>query len=403
MSAIVNYFPISKELPSDIVAIDNAWNNINKGIYELSISLFSECNLHCSFCFQNNIRISNVSFFDSKYILSIPNAVQKYVSQKLDQYNSKILYVRIWGGEIFQDKFNDYHFSIYKKLCDDLIETFKNSNPSVAVKFNFMTNGIWLHNTDRIIQLAKEKNAYIGFSYDPVGRYSTLEQKKLAIFNIKKTYKALKYVNVATTLTKPTIQCIVENKDMFFNQYLPNVAIEVNSYIPNNDWQINLPTAQNIFDFYKYCLDNKKFMLNSLNLYVKAVLGIKTQLRETFCDCKASVQYSDGKLISDCIAKSTCLNIQRFYGKFEKAINNDNCHDIKTTLAIFKRKCLNCKYYNICPGFCAASILFDEYSEDCCPIYMLYGYISDNKQTIQENFNEYCKNYLLPEQMQILS
>ena len=32
MSAIVNYFPISKELPSDIVAIDNAWNNINKGI-----------------------------------------------------------------------------------------------------------------------------------------------------------------------------------------------------------------------------------------------------------------------------------------------------------------------------------------------------------------------------------
>ena len=140
-------------------------------------------------------------------------------------------------------------------------------------------------------------------------------------------------------------------------------------------------------------------MLNSLVLYTKAALGMNALKRETFCDCKASVQYSEGRFISDCVAKSTCLALEKFYGRDADSITNGNCHDVKASLAAKKRNCLMCEYFNVCPGFCSASVLFVEYHESECPIRLLYRYIAENKSRVTSDFNDYCSKYKLPEQM----
>ena len=165
----------------------------------------------------------------------------------MKKYHTKKLYVRIWGGELFQDKFGDAEFDVYKKLCDKIVEEFGRTNPNVNVEFNFMTNGIWNDNFNRIVELAKSRRGWIGFSYDPVGRYGNDEQRKLVVDNINRIVDALGYANVATTLTRPSIKQIVSGKDFLYNMFTPNVALEINSYIPNKDWQMNLPDDGQVF------------------------------------------------------------------------------------------------------------------------------------------------------------
>lgn len=396
----ITYFPIADDLPSEIKAIENIPCNVNKHIYELSLSLFTDCNLRCSFCFQNDERKQHILEFDKDYMLSIPNAVNSYVANMLDIYQSKILYIRIWGGELFQDKFGDADFDVYKQLCNMLTTAFAKSNPNVQVKFNFMTNGIWEKNFDRIIDLAKTFNAYIGFSYDPVGRYAARQQQTQAIESILKIYNTLGYTNVAITLTSPNIKKIADSSDLLFsNPCLPYIAIETNMYIPNHDWKINLPTGEQIYEFYKYCIDNKLFMINSVVQYVQTVLDKYSRRPNTICDCKASIQHSKGQLISDCVMKSTCLPLTKFYGKYASLLTTSNCHDIKAFCAISKRNCLICKYYDRCPGFCSASILFDEYKEKRCPILSLFEYIECNRTRVQKAFDEYRSKYKLSDEM----
>lgn len=330
-------------------------------------------------------------------------AVNSYVSNMLNAYQSKILYIRIWGGELFQDKFGNIEFDIYKQLCDALRISFAESNPDVHVKFNFMTNGIWKKNFDKVIDLAKTTNSQIGFSYDPVGRYATKQQQKLAVENIVKIYNTLGYTDATITLTRPNIEKIINGDDLLFNnQYLPYLVIGINMYIPNYDWKINLPTGEQIYEFYKYCLNNKLFMISSFVQYVRTILDNSNGRQlNTLCDCKASVQYSNGQLISDCVLKSSCLSPSKFYGKYITFLTSHNCQDIKAFSAISKRKCLMCKYYDICPGFCSASILFDEYKEKQCPILLLYKYIEHNYEYVQSAFNEYRSKYKLSDEMRM--
>lgn len=140
-------------------------------------------------------------------------------------------------------------------------------------------------------------------------------------------------------------------------------------------------------------------MFSSIVNYVKAEFGLCPRRRSTCCDCKASLQYSNGKIINDCVAKSTCLSLDKFYGKHSSMLSDSNCHDIKQFLALSKRKCLMCRYYDICPGFCSASILFNEYIEHECPIALTFKYIKDNTSRVRHDFDCYCSQHVLPEKM----
>jgi hypothetical protein len=263
-----------------------------------------------------------------------------------------------------------------------------------------MTNGIWTKNRDRVISLAKRFGGTVGFSYDPVGRYSTEAQRRLAIENINYVLDELGYVHIAITATKPNIECILRGEDEFIKTISPKIAVELNSYIPNWDYEVNMPTEDQIFELYKHIIDNSMFMVNSTTQYLLAVFNM-SPTRVSVCDCKASVQYSDGRLVSDCVEKSSCFGIDRFYGKFAKDRTLENCHDIKMNLAIQKRNCMLCRFFDKCPGFCTASVLFDKYERGECPIKRLMEYIIQNKDVVLDNLKKYRERNILPHEMQV--
>ena len=74
-----DFFPVSQNVPEDLLVVKDQPSNINKHIYELSLSLFDRCNLKCSFCFQNPHRDRGIRDFDRDYILSIPENTVPYV------------------------------------------------------------------------------------------------------------------------------------------------------------------------------------------------------------------------------------------------------------------------------------------------------------------------------------
>lgn len=79
---------------------------------------------------------------------------------------------------------------------------------------------------------------------------------------------AIGYVNVAITATKPNIDAMLAEEDEFISKMSPRIAVEINSYIPNFDWKVNLPSEQDIFKMYCYLCDHSMFMVSSITTYV---------------------------------------------------------------------------------------------------------------------------------------
>jgi hypothetical protein len=50
-------------------------------------------------------------------------------------------------------------------------------------------------------------------------------------------------------------------------------------------------------------------------------------------------------------------------------MTEQNCTEIRNTLAIQARNCLNCPHYSICPMYCNLSQIFKYYKMDICPLY----------------------------------
>lgn len=186
---------------------------------------------------------------------------------------------------MFNDIYSDQEFQVYFEMCQIFLELIPKS---VKVVFNFMTNGIWNKNRERIVNLAKSLSGTVGFSYDPVGRYATEEQRSLAIRNINYILDKLGYVNLAITATKPSIECILRGEDEFVKHMSPKIAVELNQYIPNLDYEENMPSEDLMFELYKYIVDNNMFMINSTTQYILAALNM-SPTRVSVCDCKASV------------------------------------------------------------------------------------------------------------------
>lgn len=389
------YFDVSSiKMPDGTFALKTFSSNVNKHIYELSLQLFNQCNLNCTFCFENPQRKCHVQQYDPEYILSIPQKVEKYVSEQLRQLGTRVLYIRIWGGELFQDTLPKSCFDVYDQLCKTLEDMFHSKFPDLDVVVNFMTNGIWDQCFDDIVALArKHPKSSVGFSYDIVGRYSNDSQKKLAQKNIMRMLDAIGYVNVAITATKPNIDAMLAEEDEFISKMSPRIAVEINSYIPNFDWKVNLPSEQDIFKMYCYLCDHSMFMVNSITTYVQSVLGL-AKTHTTVCDCRASVQFADGKLVTDCVRKSSSLPLSDFYG--DKEVTDENCHAVKHFCAASKRHCLECEHYSECPGFCTTSVLFKEYRETACPLKLFFKYIQQNRDAVLKKFLDYSSKHVLP-------
>lgn len=384
---MTEYYDLSDvKMPEGTTCLQNIISNKKIPSYELSISLFDKCQLNCDFCFQ-----AHKKEVDIEYIKSIPEKVLGIVP-RLIQRETKTLHIRLWGGELFHDGISDELFELYDWLCTELKNKFYTALPNIKIYFNFMSNGAWKKNRKNVEDLLKKHNAVIGFSYDPVGRYPNQDIKNLALETMKHFYDWQGHVNLAMTTTKRNIECLLNEEDPFLKNFPKQYSLEINYYIPSEDWKINLPNDELLFKMWKYFLDNSFFNCKSLHDYIQPIFYPNREFFST-CGCKCSDQFSNNCLIRDCISRTSRLGLKNFYGDLAKDLNDENAQEIKNYLGTIKRGCLYCENLSRCAWLCFSSILFKEYKAENCPINQLINYIDKNKDTVKQNLEKFKEKY----------
>lgn len=347
--------------------------------YEIACSLFEACNLKCKFCFEGH-RNNKI---DINYIREMPYKVLETVRKDFQQYpHIKDVNIRLWGGELFFDGLPDTLFDEYKHFVNTFNTLFKQEFPNVLLKFSWLTNGVFTK-WERVKDLLDYSQGTIGFSYDPSGRFSNDKQKQLMIENVKRFHNFHCFNCLSITLTKHTIQEYISGKSELLTELNLGERYDINFYTANPNWQTLLPDDDDLFAFFKWGLDNDLYYINVISNLVKTCINEGEYIAHHYCDCKTCVQYSNGQATVDCVKRASVLPAEMFYGKYAPIITEENVSDIKLSLGMIKRGCLNCEYYQTCQMPCWVSVVFEGFKPTNCPYKQAYEYIKQHPEIIE--------------------
>ena len=325
--------------------------NNDQDVLEVCLVLFTKCNLNCPFCFQNR------SSIDAQYIKEIPQNLDIAYSKLSKKYN-KILY-RIWGGELFADNIDDSIFILYKQLVDKLNEIGKKHGFETQVCFS--TNLVF-NNVNRVKELIKTTNAIVATSYDPKYRFHNDEQ--IAIW--QKNAEIFKPCAVSITLTKQNINAFIEESEHF--ERISKYPVNIEYYIFNKLHEKFKPSEDDLFKFFKYCIDN--------NIHcIAEVEAVKSSLDNPigrYCNCNNSCLYLNGSLTFNCLKRSSNLSQLEF---FDVIPAEDDYTEIQLREALNRKNCMLCKNFSFCRMYCMASVLHKSVDNSQCGMFKVYEYL----------------------------
>lgn len=351
--------------------------NFNKraGIYEISCSLFSLCNLNCNFCFQDH----NDYTINTENIIRMSSTIVDVIRQDVIDYDiDKKFYIRIYGGELFSDNIPDHIFSTYQYFYDLIKSELNRYFPGRDIEVYWGSNGVF-NNYERVDTLLENTHSFIALSYDPTDRFHNINQKEIWLkalnhFHIKGTLSS-----VSIMLIKPTLLKYLEG-DKYFFQIPQDVSIDVNQYISNPNYEKYLMCDDEIFIFYRWCIDNRSFNVEPINT---AISNYINGYGERHCYCKCSNFFDvSGYSTKNCVNKYSKLPAEYFYGEFSSQVTEENCTEVKNYLGIQKRGCMICEHYTYCPTICWTSIIFKGYKTTVCPYQKLFEYLKSNPKII---------------------
>lgn len=353
--------------------------------YEIACSLFEACNLKCKFCFEGH-RNNKI---DIEYIRQMPYNVMEAVRKDFKKYtNIKDVHMRIWGGEVFFDGLSDSIFDEYYNYVKNFQLLFREEFPNVKLKFSWLSNGVF-SKWERVKKLLIDTNSTIGFSYDPSGRFSSDKQKEMMIENAKRFYDLNLFNCLSITLTKKTIEEYVSgNSDL--NRLSFGGKYDINFYTANPNWKELVPNDDDLYSFFKWGLDNDMFYINVIENLCRTIINDEYYKPTHYCDCKTCVQYSNGQATVDCVKRASILPPDMFYGKYTNQITEENVSDIKLSLGMIKRGCINCEYYKTCQMPCWVSVVFEGFKPSICAYKQAYEYIKSNMKII-ERYKKWAK------------
>lgn len=370
---------MKKYLDISSIKMPNGLSKINFNYesksYDLTISLFEKCNLDCNFCFQNHINKK----VDLDKIKNIPNLIKTQINKEIKKYNIQFLNILIWGGEIFMDSLPNQIFILYENLTLELLNVIKCEN----IKIYWTTNGIFSRR-EKILSLLNNTNSKISFSYDVIDRFKKDDLKVLWKENLL-YFKEKNLLNIISlVLTKENINAIVNTSDIILTDLFLNDAynLDINYYIPcETNKKECIPSSEEIYSFYKYCIDNKIYKIKIIQEILKTVSSIYNDYDiEKYCDCKYFTHIQIDEVSKNCVKRlGKDYNLNFFYNKLTNEVSDDNCNEVKNSLAIIKMNCMYCKYFNRCQGFCWLSILSKYNNLKFCPLKKIYQYIIEEK------------------------
>ena len=348
---------------------------------ELVIYLFTKCNLNCEFCFQEHS-----ADLDMDYIKSIPDTAIELLSKDIkDEPTIKQIDVRLLGGELFSDNIPDSYFDIYAALVKEIRDRLNLLYPDIQLDFIVTTNGVY-KKVDRLVKFLEDNDfkKLISISIDFIGRYPNDKVKLRAYNTIKELAEHGFTVRAGIVMTKRNIEYILRHQDEFkglVEQYKAD-QIVFNFYIPNDNWEEDLPSDNDMWKLFKFCITNKLF-------YVSIVFYLfESYLRQEFftktCECKYIPTIMDGCVTKDCTQTASALDRHLFYGDFVDEVTEENVSDVKASLGVTKRGCLSCEHYEYCPQLCWSLTTFKHFEADLCPLWCGYALVRDNKELIEE-------------------
>lgn len=344
-------------------------------VYEIAISLFDKCNLRCRFCYQAHKQDIDLDFinraaktmFDSTYA-----DIEKY-KDTLKRIN--LLFM---GGELFSDDISDDILEAYKRMWLDARKYYEDYF-GIPVYMLVSTNGVWTKR-DRIIELLREsKIDNVNLSYDPVGRFPS----ESALNTFYDTIKCIHNEGFTTTIsyvtTKSNIDLVL--KEPIYAEMLKSEYVtygDLNMYICNPGWENDMPSDEDMFECYKWHLDNGLWKVNLTSLLMENYIARdKNEFMPRFCDCKFQTYFNKDGVTKDCAHKFSSYKIEDFYGKYADKLTLTNVSDVKSIMGYQKLGCSYCEHVLYCPMPCWCSVLINKYKPKLCSFKKTFNYITD--------------------------
>ena len=355
--------------------------------YNIECTLFDLCNLHCTFCYES-VCGKRINDFSRYYIKKFPEIFKQQHLPNIKNTNKKEILIAVCGGELFLDSFSDAIFEDYAKFVTKINTYLKNEIPDAKLNISWLSNYTFTK-WDRVEQLLDYTNTNIATSYDAVGRFHTNELlgKWIMTFNHFKDRTLMTTV----TLHKDNIEAIIDG-DRGFEMLMDNPQIwtDISYYVPiNNIFEKFIPSDFEVFDFYKFALDNRYFSINEISNFMKTVLDIASV--ESYCHCDSAV-LTDRSPDDTEILSGGCVDIienlmqdknekKTFYGDNYDIMKDD---DNKHIAGRIRRGCMNCEWYQNCAKMCFASIMYKNFKPRFCPIEKAYKYIQNSPEIIED-------------------
>ena len=355
--------------------------NERAGIYEISCSLFSLCNLKCKFCFQDHTNRN----IDVDAIMKLPAFIVDIIKQDIVDYDiNKKFYIRIYGGEPFTDILSDQTFQVYRDFCNDLRNKLNDNFPGRDIEIYWGSNGVFTFRK-RVETLLRDTGSFIALSYDTADRFSDELQKDIWQSTLNYFYTKGLVSSVSIMLIKPMLRRLFAG-DRYFNSIPKDISIDVNQYISNPGYEKYLMSDDEIFIFYKWCIDNLMFNVDPINNLITNYVSMEPQ-RHCYCKCSNFFNVNEYHT-KNCVDKYSKLPSEDFYGEYSSEVTEENCTEVKNCIGLQKRGCLLCENYSYCPTMCWSSIIFKDYKITTCPYQRLYDHLKNNPKLI-EYFKEW--------------
>ena len=346
-------------------------------VYEFSFSLYTHCNLRCKFCFQNHkydVDPYNISDLIEKSRLDITNILQDRAI--------KLILVRMYGGELFSDDIPDEIFDEYHVFIRNLEEFIYRVRNDIKLVFYWGTNAVFTKR-DRVKRLLESHIGFIAPSYDSVGRFISKQQKNIWWETAEYFIHQKKLTSISIMLVKPCIEAYIHG-DEYFEKIPGNIWIDVNQYIPNSNYQEYLPSDDDIYNFYKWCIDTNHF---NVEILFNIINNMVEDISFEHCFCKHSKFFSSTQITKNCIYKYSNLSQDNFYHDDSSYnVSESNCNDINREIGLQKRGCFTCEHFKYCPKMCWTSIIGTMVQlSNQCPYDRIYKYIEQNNNVL-DNF-----------------
>jgi hypothetical protein len=355
--------------------------------------------MNCDFCFQQSNRTNDI---DIEAIKNIPKLLEDNYPEELKYDDFDHIDLGFLGGELFSDDIPDSMFDIYKELCNDVISLIRRYLPEVKFEIDWLSNGV---NTkpDRILELFTLINNFntdisIGLSYDPIGRYKTKEQFELfekTFWYFYNNINSLPRLHLIITLSKSNIYAIINDNIEFITNNTKfknkNINISMNYYTPNSTSEEESPNDDDLFNFYKWALDNDMYQFGPIKEYIE-IIYLGKVFRDNIPNKK--IIYYDKDFTKNEVTSKKALP------KIDRGISSEDVRECDCFINMNKRGCLICEYRNVCisPYY----YLFKEennniwhpiikdYKSDSCYNKRTIKYLYDHPE-IKNKYMEYSK------------